>query len=258
MTCGPRYAEPKTDVSLSDCSFYHTMKIPGYGRVNGEWELQPRKYLGGVDFREKRVLEVGTADGYLCFYMERLGADVVACDLPPDGSVDMVPMPRVDYEAFERDAKRHRQRLYNAFWLCHGAYRSRARLVYSSVYDLPEEIGRVDVSTFGTVLLHLRDPFLALQKALRLTSETVIVTDIAPWNDLPILGRRPVRLMGALKISPNILNLLNQSLVSLSWLKSPYLRFVPAYWLEFPMYTWWLYTPEAIKRLIGVLGFEDS
>jgi hypothetical protein len=126
------------------------------------------------------------------------------------------------------------------------------------MYDLPAEIGRVDICTFGTILLHLRDPFLALYKALRLTSETVIVTDIVPWNHMPKLGRLPVKLMGALNLSPTMLNLINNSIASVSWLKSPYLQFVPAYWLEIPMYTWWLYTPEAIRRFIGVLGFEKS
>jgi 2-polyprenyl-3-methyl-5-hydroxy-6-metoxy-1,4-benzoquinol methylase len=109
MAIGQLYAEPKTNVNLSDCAFYHTMKIPGYGRIEGEWEIRPRQYLGGVDFRGKRVLELGTADGYLCFYMEHQGADVVACDLSPDASLDMVPMSRIDHEALEHRTTRYRQ-----------------------------------------------------------------------------------------------------------------------------------------------------
>ena len=58
------------------------------------------------------------------------------------------------------------KRLNNAFWLCHKAYNSKAKVVYGTVYEIPEEIGMVDISTFGSILLHVRDPFLALQNAL--------------------------------------------------------------------------------------------
>lgn len=59
------------------------MDIPGYGGVEGEWDLRKgvKEYLGNVDFKGKRVLEIGTASGFLCFYMEGQGAEVVAYDL---------------------------------------------------------------------------------------------------------------------------------------------------------------------------------
>jgi hypothetical protein len=37
---------------------------------------------------------------------------------------------------------------------------------------------------FGAILLHLRDPFLGLEHALRLTRETAVVVDVAPWDGL--------------------------------------------------------------------------
>src|SRR5262245_36618662 len=79
---GP-YAVPRTVTDPADCYFYHTMEIPGHGLVEGEWDLRPgvEAYLGGIDFRGKRVLEVGTASGFLCFQMEARGAEVVAFDL---------------------------------------------------------------------------------------------------------------------------------------------------------------------------------
>ena len=64
--------------------------------------------------------------------------------------------------------------------LAHRAHASRAKVVTSSVYELPRAIGPVDVSTFGAVLLHVRDPFLALQRALCHTRERVVVTDLEP------------------------------------------------------------------------------
>lgn len=77
------YALPRTVTDLNDCYFYHTMDVPGVGRVTGEWDLRAgvREYLGGVSFAGKRVVEIGPASGFLSFFMEREGAEVVGFDL---------------------------------------------------------------------------------------------------------------------------------------------------------------------------------
>ncbi|GAI92786.1 unnamed protein product, partial [marine sediment metagenome] len=83
-----------------ECYFYHTMDIPGFGCIQGPWDLRKvaHEYLGSVDFKGKRVLEIGTASGFLCFYMESLGAEVVACDLSENQLMDLVPFSRRDHE----------------------------------------------------------------------------------------------------------------------------------------------------------------
>ncbi|HEY4442105.1 MAG TPA: hypothetical protein VGN14_16725, partial [Candidatus Elarobacter sp.] len=70
---------------LEACYFYHTMELPGVGTVEGEWDLRTGvdAYLGGEELRGKRVLEIGTASGFLCFAMERRGAEVIGYDLDP-------------------------------------------------------------------------------------------------------------------------------------------------------------------------------
>ena len=75
------YAEPRTVTDLEECYFYHSMEIPGYGLVEGPWDLRGGvdDYLGRVDLRGKRVLEVGTFTGY--------GALWMALSLPADGRV---------------------------------------------------------------------------------------------------------------------------------------------------------------------------
>jgi hypothetical protein len=70
--------------------------------------------------------------------------------------------------------------LNNAWWLAHEVFKSNARVVYGTVYDLPPGIGSVDIATFGSILLHLRDPFLALQNAASLARESIIVTANPP------------------------------------------------------------------------------
>jgi SAM-dependent methyltransferase len=229
------YAAPQFVTDLGDCYFYHTTLLPGPGLVLGEWDLRAgiRDYLGGVDLAGKRVLEVGTASGFVCFAMEQLGADVVAYDLSPEQAPDIVPFARVDIEQAVRDHQTQVRKLNNAFWLCHRLKGSRARMVYGTAYAIPEAIGLVDVATFGCVLLHLRDPFLALANAARLTRQTLIVTE-------PLVVRSWLKRL-----------LLRSAL-------GPALVFFPQFRRRAPLTTWWVVTPEVIQHWLGVLGFEDS
>ena len=228
------YASPRIITNMDECFFYHTMDIPGYGYVHGQWDLRDSidEYLGGVDFMGKRVLEIGTASGFICFYMESKGAEVVAYDLSDIAAWDLVPFSRFDYKQFALEHKAHIRALNNGYWLCHRAFNSSARVVYGSVYSIPEEIGRVDISTFCSVLLHVRDPFLALQNALRLTREKVIITE-------PIWRQSIVQWI-------------------FTKLRRPYMVFKPDFIKCLPKDTWWILTPQVIKKFIGVLGFEET
>ncbi len=216
---------------MNDCYFYHTMDIPGVGHVTGEWDLRDgvREYLGHVSFDGKRVLEIGPASGYLSFVMEAQGAEVVGFDLSDAQAWDVVPFARADYRRFEAERRAHIRRLNNGYWLCHRAHGSRARMVYGSVYAIPAAIGAVDIATFGSVLRHVRDPFLALQNALRLTRETVIVTEPF-WPRLAFVGR----------------------------LVRPAMAFRPDARTGEPRETWWTLTPDVVRAFLGVLGFEDA
>jgi hypothetical protein len=80
---GSVYSEPRVVSRIDDCFFYHSMDLPQHGLVAGEWDLRRgiERYLGHVDFRGKRVLDIGTASGFLAFWMERQGAEVIGFDL---------------------------------------------------------------------------------------------------------------------------------------------------------------------------------
>src|SRR5688500_17446393 len=92
------YAEPRLVASLEECVFYHTMDIPGWGSVKGQWDLRDgvEEYLGGVEFKGRRVLEIGAADGFFTFYLESRGAEVVSYDLSEDYEWDILPSPLID------------------------------------------------------------------------------------------------------------------------------------------------------------------
>jgi len=227
------YARPRRVESLDDCHFYHTTDIPSVGTIQGDWDLRRTadRYLGGVDVAGKRVLEIGTASGFLCFHMEARGAEVVAYDLSDEQLWDVVPYARLDVPAYAVSRRELMRRINNAYWFAHAAFESSARVVYGTAYEVPEAIGQVDVATFGSVLLHVRDPFLALQNALRLTRETVVVTE---GFSLP----------GMAASIPNQLR--------------PSMAFRPVARACEPRESWWALTPSLIRRFIAVLGFEDS
>jgi SAM-dependent methyltransferase len=228
------YESPHEVTNIDDCYFYHTMELPGYGLMQGEWDLRGREtaYLGNVDLAGKRVLEIGTASGYLCFYMERAGAKMVAFDLSAEEAWDIVPYAGYDYGAKMAKRKAHMARINNAFWLGHKIFNSNAKFVYGTVYDIPSTIGSFDICTFGCVLLHLRDPFLALQKVLQNVTETVIVSDVQ--MDLTDQERT------LLKTNSRIV------------------KFVPNAATCSPWETWWVLSPELISEFLKILGFTQT
>ncbi len=230
------YAEPKIVTDINQCYFYQAVDIPGYGYVPGEWDLREgiNEYLGNVNFKGKKVLDVGTAIGYICFYVEKQGAEVIAFDVNEDFLMDYIPFAHYNYVQYALDNKRNIAKMNNSFWYCHRIFNSKAKMVYGTVYAFPEEIGPVDISMFGCILLHLRDPFQALQNVLRLTKETVIITLPHPSTYFP----------------PNYL--INY--------EAPLMIFMPEYHgpEKTDLCTWWAFTPEIIREFISLLGFEHT
>jgi SAM-dependent methyltransferase len=222
------YAVPRVVGDISDCYFYHTMEIPGHGVVQGEWDLRPGvdAYLGGFDFRGKRVLDVGAASGFLSFHVERNGADVVSYDLSEDQPWDIVPFARGDAAAVEAGRRDHMRRINNSYWFCHRAFNSHAKAVYGTVYEIPLAIGPVDVAIYGSILLHLRDPFRALEMGARLTREAIIVSDLLPYGRFGLFRSAAV--------------------------------FMPRFQRINDWFTWWRLPPSLVCEFLKILGFEHT
>ncbi len=230
---GP-YARRADVPALADCYFYHTMDLAQHGLVAGEWDLRGRihAYLGHEPVAGKRVLEVGTASGFVCFEMERDGAEVVAYDLSSATPWDVVPYAALNVCEILADRAAHIARMNNAWWLARDAFGSAARVVYGSVYDIPATIGEVDLCTFGAVLLHVRDPLGALQSAAKLRPRTIIVTELARRRRFPLLPERPSQRRSAL--------------------------FVPNGATSEPVETWWSFTPDSIANLLAIAGYRTT
>jgi hypothetical protein len=225
------YASPRVVTDLGECIFYHTMDIPGVGHVDGIWDLRGREraYIGGVDVRGQRVLEIGTANGFLCFYMEKHGAKVVAYDLDEHLDWDIVPTAGALAEGVPEQRRRQIRQMNNGYWLCHRAFASKAKVVYGSAYEVPEAIGPVDTVTFCSVLLHLRDPFRAMQSGLRLAQRTAVVTERI------IVKRLPLYLLSSAGL--------------------PCSGFEPRARANGPIETWWTLPPRLLKEYLAILGF---
>ena len=261
------FAPPRNVTAISECYFYQVIDLPGYGQVGEEWDLRggEESYLGGVSFQGKRVLELGTASGYLCRFMEGYGADVIGFDLPADRFWDLVPFAGLDLASARIGMRDHIEKVKNGWWFAHRLFGSRARAVYGNIYEIPEAIGPVDISTFGSILLHLRDPFQALYSALRLTRETVIVTELHPDQSAPVVSAAPP-LLGKLYLglSRQIERFLTKrGLIPPATVvvQNPgRMYFVPNPHEDFSAQTatWWIFTPEVMCCFLGVLGFGDQ
>jgi O-methyltransferase len=219
-------AERWKSVSLEDCFFYHTVRIPDGRFIEGPWNLIGNEdtYLGAVPLRGRRVLELGPATGWLTYWMEKQGAKVVGLDLGWDLAPDLLPLSHINIPQMRKDQVAFLNRVQNAWWYLHREYNLSAQAVYGSIYDLPADLGSFDVVVFGSILLHLKDPFQALQEAAERTTGTIIVAEPSAFdsqdNLRPLLRFNPTE-----GVNPN---------------------------------GWWNSSPGVITDMLGLLGFTDS
>jgi hypothetical protein len=163
----------------------------------------------------------------LSFHIEQQGAEVVSFDLSENYDWDIVPFAENNNDETRSSRRGHLRKINNGYWLCHQAFNSRAKMVNGVAYDIPESIGQVDVAVFGSILLHLRDPFLALESGARLAREAVIVSDISPYGKLASKFKRNPRFMPR-SLKPNGIND--------GWFRLP---------------------PLLVQEYLGILGFKN-
>lgn len=164
---------------LEDCYFYHLMDLPGVGTVGSEWDLRGRldAYLGAVDFAGRSAVDVGTASGLLCFEMERRGARVIGYDLDDQCDWDLVPYDNlVPAEILARN-RIHLRCINNSWWFARQALGAQARMVYGPVYEIHRRIEPVEIAVCGSILLHLRDPVLALERIAQVCTDTLVIVE---------------------------------------------------------------------------------
>ena len=134
--------------------WWHVIDFPDGTTSPGAWDLRPiaETKIPWPDLAGTRCLDIGTADGFWAFEMERRGAaDVLATDIP--SFFQSRAQTRFEHARDRRGS----------------AVRYEAR----SVSDLE---GEFDVAFMGYVLQMVEDPIAALRSVARV-AETLILLD---------------------------------------------------------------------------------
>ena len=139
--------------------FYHAVELPDGTVTPGWFDLRAQVHHYGLpdSLDGKRCLDVGTWDGFWAFEMEKRGAaEVVAIDLDDEAALDWPPRRRpVAFAAGRGEGFRDlKERLGSAV----------ERVELSVYHATPERIGSFDFVFCGSVLIHLRDQLLALER----------------------------------------------------------------------------------------------
>ena len=156
---------------LDEIGWYHTQELAPGLVTPGMFDLRP--YVGAygipADLRGKRALDVGTFEGFWAFELERRGAEVVAIDVDSIQELDWPPRLRPAAEG----------RRGEGFELAKAALGSGVERVGGSIYDAtPETLGgSFDLVFCGSVLIHLRDPMLALERMAALCRGRLVLAD---------------------------------------------------------------------------------
>jgi hypothetical protein len=222
-------SEENASLTRAECDWYHTTDLLDGTVIEGPWDLRGREsaYLGDVPLRGTRVLEAGPATGFLTFWMESQGAHVTCFEAGFDAGFEYLPpVVDLDYKAWQVEFMTHICRINNSWWMQHRDHKSSARIAYGDIYNLPADLGSFDASFFGSILLHLRDPFRALQQAAAHTEQTIIVTDVLrPAMDDP---------------------------------RDPVMRWGMEAGADGPNPTWWWLSSGAVTRMLWRLGFGTA
>jgi tRNA (mo5U34)-methyltransferase len=201
-------------------SWYHTIELPGGVVTSGVFDTLGER--GRVplpaSLEGKRCLDVGTADGFWAFEMERRGAaDVVAVDAPDRAALDWpAEVDEQEWDVVEALAE------HRGFHLAKRALDSKVHLDERPVYELNAgDLGEFDFAFMGSLLLHLRDPIGALQAVRRVVRGELLSVDT---------------------ISP---------LLTLQHPRQPIARLEAPGW---PL--WWLVNLAGFRHMFGVAGWE--
>ncbi|MGI8945720.1 MAG: class I SAM-dependent methyltransferase [Thermoleophilaceae bacterium] len=195
--------------------WYHTLDLGGGVLTEGMFDLRPyvdRYGLGEV--AGLRVLDVGTFDGFWAFELERRGARVTSLDLDSIQQLDWPPRLRP-----AGDGPRGQ-----TFRLAHEALGSSVERVGCSIYEAtPDRLGGTfDLVFCGSVLIHLRDPMLALERMAALCAGRLIFAEEHSRRLAPFGFVRGAEFRG-----------------------------------DSPWSTWWIPTVATWLRMAHAAGFED-
>ena len=221
------FETPRVVRDLWRCHFYHTIDLPGVGTMRGDWDLRDKfdEYIGGVDLEGKRVLDVGTASGFLSFEAEKRGAaEVVSFDISDALYQHCLPFRENlyyrDHDAWLPMQNEGIEAWKNGYWMAHRLLGSRAKCFYGNIYDMPRDVGTFDVVIVGSVWEHLSDQVSALGSVARLTADTMVFVTHLLHTEEPV-----AHFLGDERFPAND-------------------------------YCWWAYSLGIYRKVLAMIGFE--
>ena len=224
---GASGAQPAAEAIAANPVWYHTIDLAPGVTTPGQIDLRSvAERVLPDDLAGKRCLDVGTFDGFWAFEMERRGAaEVVATDVEQVEAAELPPHRR---EQLLETQGRLGTKLGLGFELASRALGSRATRVVLNIYDLGagRPGGEFDFVFIGALLLHLRDPIRALERARGVLADGGELRLFEPYADR--LGWRARR--------------------------APVARFQP---LD-TSFNWWLPNLAALDAWLQVAGFSTS
>ncbi|HUU08874.1 MAG TPA: methyltransferase domain-containing protein [Dehalococcoidales bacterium] len=192
--------------------WYHTIEFPNGWTTEGTYDLRP--YLSQYGFPEslhgKQVLDVGAADGFFSFELERRGAKkVLAIDTNMyDGSlpVDTSPIARNSYiEKYSTQATENEEYSdileilhlsgVNKLLILKDIFNSSIEFKNYSIYDLASLGEKYDLVFCGALIEHLKNPLIALENLRAVTRELCIISlsSALPSARLGKLAKKAIR-----------------------------------------------------------------
>ena len=170
----------------AEITWYHSMELAPGVVTPGEFDLRPHLAPHRLpdDLSGRRVIDVATFNGFWAFELERRGAEVVALDLSDADDLDWPAARRRP----ERD-----HALGEGFAIAHELFDSGVERVEVSVYDVtPELVGTFDLVFCGSLLIHLKNQFLALERMRALLRPGGTFVSSEPYDTMLSLLPVPV------------------------------------------------------------------
>jgi tRNA (mo5U34)-methyltransferase len=204
-----------TDLTdVDQIAWYHTIELPGGVTTKGFVDSRAvASRLPFPDLTGRRCLDVGTMNGFWAFELERRGAaEVVTIDVDDIEAIDWPARARILDRSQLHVAEGDRRHAIAGFRLASEALGSTVQRRAVNVYDLsPETVGQFDFVFVGSILLHLRDPILALEHVRSVCTGEAVVFEAIDLAGTLLSPRRPRALLDAQKVwywTPNVQALL--------------------------------------------------
>lgn len=159
--------------TINETQFYHSIEVNNF-KIKGYYNWEPYFDLiqNLFNFREKKILDVGPADGYFSQKFNSLGAIVEAVDIPSQ-------IDRDHYKYGEENKsfnhwKKKSDHNFN-FEIFNKIHNNNIKLHLKNIYELENLKKFYDLVFCNDLLLHLTDPIKAIDQLIKVSNEYVLI-----------------------------------------------------------------------------------